>query len=103
MGKTIGMAPKSASEKKNAAMEQAEMARATALFAAKKEQYAMNLINGLFAAAGERLFMYDYTQPNEDYDEFNGKVAEKVCQDIIDAAFELADYQMQKMYKQVGE
>ena len=86
MGKTIGMAPKSATEKKNAALEQAEMARATAIFAAKKEQYAMNILNGLLA------------NPN-----FQFYDLEKGVKDLIDKAFDLADYQMQKMYKQVGE
>ena len=86
MGKTIGMAPKSATEKKNAALEQAEMARATALFAAKKEQYTMNILNGLLA------------NPNFQFYEI-----EKGVKDLIDKAFDLADYQMQKMYKQVGE
>lgn len=86
MGKTIGMAPKSATEKKNAALEQAEMARATALFAAKKEQYTMNILNGLLA------------NPN-----FQFYDLEKGVKDLIDKAFDLADYQMQKMYKQVGE
>ena len=86
MGKTIGMAPKSATEKKNAALEKAEMARATALFAAKKEQYTMNILNGLLA------------NPN-----FQFYDLEKGVKDLIDKAFDLADYQMQKMYKQVGE
>lgn len=86
MGKTIGIAPKSATEKKNAALEQAEMARATALFAAKKEQYTMNILNGLLA------------NPN-----FQFYDLEKGVKDLIDKAFDLADYQMQKMYKQVGE
>ena len=86
MSKTIGMAPKSATEKKNAALEQAEMARATALFAAKKEQYAMNILNGLLA------------NPNFQFYEL-----EKGVKELIDKAFDLADYQMQKMYKQVGE
>lgn len=86
MGKTIGIAPKSATEKKNAALEQAEMARATALFAAKKEQYTMNILNGLLA------------NPNFQFYEI-----EKGVKDLIDKAFDLADYQMQKMYKQVGE
>lgn len=86
MGKTIGIAPKSATEKKNAALEQAEMAKATALFAAKKEQYTMNILNGLLA------------NPNFQFYEL-----EKGVKDLIDKAFDLADYQMQKMYKQVGE
>lgn len=86
MGKTVAMAPKSATQKKNEAMEKAEMARATALFAAKKEQYAMNILNGLLA------------NPNFQFYEL-----EKGVKDLIDKAFDLADYQMQKMYKQVGE
>ena len=80
------MAPKGATDKKNAALEQAEMARATALFAAKKEQYAMNILNGLLA------------NPNFQFYEL-----EKGVKELIDKAFDLADYQMQKMYKQVGQ
>ena len=92
MGKTIGMAPKSATEKKNAAMEQAEMARATALFAAKKEQYTMNILNGLLA--NPKII---------DFSSENSLSLDSQIKDLIDTAFELADYQMQKMYKQVGE
>lgn len=84
--KTIPLAPKSATQKKNEALEKAEMARATAIFAAKKEQYAMNILNGLLA------------NPN-----FQFYDLEKGVQDLIDKAFVLADYQMQKMYKQVEE
>ena len=82
MSKTIGMAPKSATEKKNAALEQAEKARATALFAAKKEQYAMNILNGLLA--------------NPNFQFYN---LEEGVQKLIDQAYDLADYQLNKMYK----
>lgn len=82
----LALAPMSATQKKNAAQEKAEMARATALFAAKKEQYTMNILNGLLA------------NPN-----FQFYDLEKGVKDLIDKAFDLADYQMQKMYKQVGE
>ena len=36
MSKQVPLAPKSATQKKNEALEKAEMARATAIFAAKK-------------------------------------------------------------------
>jgi Holliday junction resolvase len=67
-------------------LEKAEMARATALFAAKKEQYTMNILNGMLANPNVRLYDID-----------------KEVKELIDKAFDLADYQMQKMYKQVGE
>lgn len=86
MSEKIAIAPKSASQKKKEALEKAEMAHATALFAAKKEQYTMNILNGLLA------------NPN-----FQFYDLEKGVKDLIDKAFDLADYQMQKMYKQVGE
>lgn len=86
MSKQVPLAPKSATQKKNEALEQAEKARVTALFAAKKEQYAMNILNGLLA------------NPNFQFYEL-----EKGVKELIDKAFDLADYQMQKMYKQVGQ
>ena len=86
MSKQIPLAPKSATQKKNEALEKAEMARATALFAAKKEQYTMNILNGMLANPNVRLYDID-----------------KEVKELIDKAFDLADYQMQKMYKQVGE
>lgn len=84
--KTIPLAPKSATQKKNEALLQAERARATALFAAKKEQYAMNILNGLLA------------NPN-----FQFYDLEKGVKDLIDKAFDLAGYQMEKMYKHIEE
>ena len=86
MNKQVPLAPKSATQKKNEALEKAEMARATALFAAKKEQYTMNILNGMLANPNVRLYDID-----------------KEVKELIDKAFDLADYQMQKMYKQVGE
>lgn len=86
MSKQVPLAPKSATQKKNEALEKAEMARATALFAAKKEQYTMNILNGMLANPNVRLYDID-----------------KEVKELIDKAFDLADYQMQKMYKQVGE
>jgi Holliday junction resolvase len=86
MSNKIPLAPKSATQKKNEALEKAEMARATALFAAKKEQYTMNILNGMLANPNVRLYDID-----------------KEVKELIDKAFDLADYQMQKMYKQVGE
>ena len=90
MSEKIAMAPKSASQKKKEALEKAEMAHATALFAAKKEQYTMNILNGLLA------------NPKCISGEFSDSLSKQVG-DLIDLAFDLADYQMQKMYKQVGE
>ena len=86
MSKQVPLAPKSATQKKNEALLQAERARATALFAAKKEQYTMNILNGMLANPNVRLYDID-----------------KEVKELIDKAFDLADYQMQKMYKQVGE
>lgn len=92
MSEKIAMAPKSASQKKKEALEKAEMAKATALFAAKKEQYTMNILNGLLANPK----CIDFSSENSMslYDQ---------VESMIDTAFDLADYQMQKMYKQVGE
>ena len=86
MSKQVPLAPKKKKKKKNEALLQAERARATALFAAKKEQYTMNILNGLLA------------NPN-----FQFYDLEKGVKDLIDKAFDLADYHMQKMYKQVEE
>ena len=90
MSKQVPLAPKSATQKKNEALEKAEMARATALFAAKKEQYAMNILNGLLA-----------NPKCLDFSSENSLSLYKQVEDMIDTAFDLADYQMQKMYKQV--
>jgi hypothetical protein len=73
-------------------LEKAEMARATALLAAKKEQYTMNILNGLLANPKS----LDFSSEN------SGSLYAQV-ENLIDTAFDLADYQMQKMYKQVGE
>jgi hypothetical protein len=86
MSKQIPLAPKSATQKKNEALLQAERARTTALFAAKKEQYAMNILNGLLANPNFQFYDLD-----------------KGVKELIDKAFDLADYQMEKMYKHVGE
>lgn len=92
MSEKIAMAPKSASQKKKEALEKAEMAHATALFAAKKEQYTMNILNGLLA-----------NPKSIDFSSENSESLYTQVENLIDTAFDLADYQMQKMYKQVGE
>ena len=87
--KTIALAPKSASEKKRLSQEaQARAAQEAAekkvrgFLTAKKEQYAMNILNGLLA---------------------NPRVMKLNCIDqrvknLIDKAYDLAGYQLQKMY-----
>ena len=92
MSKQVPLAPKSATQKKNEALEKAEMARATALFAAKKEQYTMNILNGMLA--NPKIISWEPGQPYP---------MKEDVKELIDIAFDLADYQMQKMYKQVGE
>ena len=90
MGKNVALAPKSASQKKSEAVikaqKEAAEAKVRGFLTAKKEQYAMNILNGLLA--------------NPNFQFYN---LEEGVQKLIDQAYDLADYQLNKMYKLHGE
>lgn len=77
------MYPRSKAPKKPSAKEQEDLAKTQirGFLTTKKEQYAMNILNGMLANPNVNL--YDI---------------EKDVKELIDKAFELAQYQMEKMY-----
>ena len=83
MSNKAPMYPRKAVAKKTTAKEKQELAETQirGFLTTKKEQYAMNILNGMLANPNVKL--YDI---------------EKEVKELIDRSFELAQYQMEKMY-----